>query len=110
MATQYAILGQACPANTSNTDLYTVGAGKQSVGSTLLITNVHSASAKATIYVRKNGAAAGAVNTLIKAASVAVADFKAITIGITLGAGDVITVASDTANALTFQLFGSEIS
>lgn len=110
MATTYAILGQAAPANTSNTDLYTVGAGKQAVVSTIVVTNVNTAVATATIYIRKNGAAAGSANTLIKAASVPVADFKAITIGITLGAGDIITVASGTANALSFQAFGSEIA
>lgn len=110
MATTYAILGQAAPANTSNTDLYTVPALTQAVVSTIVVTNVNTAAAKATIYIRKNGAATGSVNTLIKAASVAVADFKAITIGITLAAGDVITVATDTANALSFQAFGSEIS
>lgn len=110
MAIAYKILGQSAPANTSNTDLYTVGAGKQAVVSTIAITNVNTAAAKATIYIRQNGATAGSVNTLIKAASVAVADFKAVTIGVTLAAGDIITVASDTANALSFQAFGSEIS
>lgn len=110
MATTYAILGQAAPADTANTNLYTVGAGKQAVVSTITVTNVNTAAATATIYIRKNGAAAGSANTLIKAASIAVADFKAITIGITLGAGDIITVASGTANALSFQAFGSEIA
>lgn len=110
MATTYKILGQASPANTSNADLYTVGTGKQAVISTIVVANVGSAAATATIYIRKAGATAASANTLIKAASVPVADFKAITIGITLEATDVITVASGTANALSFQAFGSEIS
>ena len=110
MATTYAILGQAAPADTSNANLYTVGTGKQAVVSTIVVTNVGPAAANATIYIRKNGAAAASANTLIKAASVPVADFKAITIGVTLGAGDIITVASGTANALSFQAFGSEIA
>lgn len=110
MATNYKILGQAAPADTSNTNLYTVGSGKEAVISTIVITNVNTAAANATIYVRQNGAAASSANTLIKAASVPVADFKAVTIGITLAAGDIITVASGTANALAFQAFGSEIS
>lgn len=110
MATAYKILGQSSPANTSNADVYTVGSGKSAVISTITITNINTTAANATIYIRKAGAAAGAVNTLIKASSIAVADFKAITIGITLEATDVITVASGTANALTFQVFGSEIS
>lgn len=110
MATNYKILGQAAPANTSNTDVFTVGAGKEAVVSTITVSNINTAAANATIYIRQNGAAAGNANTLIKAASVPVADFKAITIGITLAAGDIITVASGTANALAFQVFGSEIS
>ena len=110
MATTYKILGQASPATTGNTDLYTVPAATSAVVSTLVITNVNAAAATATIYIRKAGATAGNVNTLIKAASVAVADFKAVTIGITLEATDVITVVSGTANALSFQAFGSEIA
>jgi hypothetical protein len=110
MATSYKILGQAAPADTSNADLYTVGSGKQAVVSTIVITNVGSAAANATVYIRKAGATAASANTLIKAASVGVADFKAITIGVTLEATDVITVASGTGSGLSFQAFGSEIS
>jgi hypothetical protein len=110
MATNYKILGQSAPSNTSNTDVYVVPLLKEAVVSTITVTNVNTAAANATIYVRQNGAAASSANTLIKAASVPVADFKAITIGITLAAGDTITVASGTANALSFQVFGSEIS
>lgn len=115
MATAYKILGQAAPADTNNADVYAVPLLKQAVVSTIVVTNVNTAAANATIYIRKNVDplgldAAGAKNTLIKAASVPVADFKAITIGITLAAGDTITVASGTANALSFQVFGSEIS
>jgi len=110
MATNYKILGQASPANTSNTDLYTVGSGKQAVVSTLIITNVGAAEAAATIYVRKAGAAAGNVNCLLNAGVIALNDIKALTIGITLEATDVVTVKSSVADTLTFQVFGSEIS
>ena len=110
MPTTYKILGQVSPVNTANTDLYTVPALTQSVVSTLVITNVGIAVANAIIYIRKAGAAAANLNMLIDLAPVPVADFKAITIGITLSAGDVITVSSSIANTLTFQAFGSEIA
>lgn len=110
MATTYKILGQSSPADTSNANLYTVGSGKQTVGSTLIVTNVGSVDAAATIYVRKAGAAAGNVNCLLNAGVVPVNDLKALTIGITLEATDIITVKSSVADTLTFQLFGSEIS
>ncbi len=110
MATNYKILGQAAPSSTANVDLYTVPAGKESVVSTVVVTNTSAASANATIYVRKDAATAADGNVLIKAAAVPTADFKAITIGITLDAGDVVTVASSTASALTFHAFGTEIA
>lgn len=109
MATNYKILGQSAPADTNNADAYTVPASTQSVVSTLVITNVTAASANATVYVRKDGATAANANTLVPTAAVPANDFKALTIGITIDAGDIITVKSSVANALTFHVFGSEI-
>jgi hypothetical protein len=60
--------------------------------------------------VRIAGATAAQSNAVIYDADVTANDFKAITIGITLGATDVITVYTNTANALTFQAYGSEIA
>jgi hypothetical protein len=110
MATTYKILGQSAPAGTSNVDLYTVPADTQTVVSTLFVTNVTAAAAICRIYVRKNGAAASDSNALVKDGPVGANDFKAVTTGITLDAGDIITVQSGTASALTFHLYGSEVA
>lgn len=109
MATTYKILGQTAPANTSNADLYTVPADTQTVVSTLFVTNVTGTDATCRVYIRKDGAAASDSNALVKDGTVVKNDFKAVTTGITLDAGDVITVQSGTGSALTFQLFGSEV-
>ena len=110
MATSYKILGQAAPANTSNADLYTVPASTEAVISTLLVTNTTGTDATCRIFARAAGAAAAASNAIIYDGTVAANDFKAITVGITLAATDVISVQSGTGNALTFQAFGSEIA
>lgn len=108
MAVSYKILGQSAPANTNNADLYTVPANTETVISTLLITNTTSSAAKCRIFIRNDGATAATSNALVYDASVPANDFKAITVGLTVNSSDVISVRTDTANALTFQAFGSE--
>jgi hypothetical protein len=110
MATTFKVLGQVAPANTSNADLYTVGAGKTAVISTIHVTNVTGTAANARIYVRVNGAAAADSNAFVKDLSVPSNGVYAFTEGITLAASDVLTVQTGTANALTFHVFGQENS
>lgn len=110
MATTYKVLGQSAPANTSNADLYTVPAATEAVISTLFVSNTTSTDATCRIFIRVGGAAAAASNALVYDGTVAANDFVAVTTGITLAATDVITIQSGTADALTFQLFGSEIA
>jgi hypothetical protein len=110
MPTNYKILGQLAPANTDNADLYTVPSATQTVVSTISVTNDSAASATFRIFIRKEGAAAGAVNALYYDAPLAANSTLLVTSGLTLGATDVITVRSGTADAITFQAFGSEVS
>jgi len=110
MATTYKVLGQAAPADTNNADLYTVPASTSTVVSTLLVTNTTGTDATCRIFVRVAGAAAGTANAVIYDATVGANDFVAMTMGVTLAATDVISVQSGTADALTFQAFGSEIA
>jgi len=110
MATTYKVLGQAAPADTANADLYTVPASTEAVISTIVVSNVTATDATCRIFVRVGGAAAAAGNALVYDGSVTANDFTAVTVGITLAATDVITVQSGTADALTFQAFGSEIA
>lgn len=110
MPTTYKILGQLAPTDTNDANLYTVPTATQAVISTISVTNDTTASATFRIYVRKNGATAAAVNTLYFDTPLAGNSTLMITSGITLSAADVITVRSGTANAFTFQAFGSEVS
>jgi hypothetical protein len=110
MAINYKILGQAHPAGTSDTDVYTVPASTQAIVSTLSITNVTASSANARVYVRVAGATSASVNAVLYDVPVAANSVAAFTLGITLDATDVVTVKTSTGSSLTFQLFGSEIS
>ena len=110
MATSYKILGQAAPAGTGDVDLYTVPAGTQTVVSTVSVTNDTATAATFRIYTRKAGAAASAVNALYFDAPIGANTTVLITAGLTLDAGDIITVRTGTANAIGFQAFGSEVN
>ena len=109
MPTNYKVLGQSNPSATTDTTLYTVPASTQAVVSTIVIANRDSASATFRIACRVNGAALANSQYIAYDVSVGANDSTALTLGVTLGAADVITVRASTAN-LTFTAFGSEIS
>lgn len=107
----YKILGQVRPSDTNNADLYTVPAGGQAVISTLHLNNTSSVSSRVTVYARKfDGtlAAAGGDNELVSSVLVSPSQPLSFTIGVTLSAGDVLTVQSEIASTVTFHAFGSE--
>jgi hypothetical protein len=110
MASTYKILGQSAPASTANVDIYTVASGKSAVLSTVHVANVTGTAATIQIYARIAGATAGVGNALAYNVSIAANSFLALTTGITLAATDVLTVQTATANAITFTVFGNEIS
>jgi hypothetical protein len=110
MASAYRVLGQAAPSTTANVDICTVGAAKQLVISTMHVCNTTSSAVTARVFARIAGAAAAASNALAYDVSIPANSIFAMTEGWTFNATDVITVQSSVANALTFTLFGSEIS
>jgi hypothetical protein len=110
MPTTYKVLGQSAPANTSNANAYTVPALTSAVLSTIVVANTTATAATARIFVRIGGAAAAASNAIVYDTSFNGNSTTAFTIGITLPTTDIITVQTGTANALTFTVFGSEIS
>ena len=109
MPTTYKVLGQVAPGATTNTDLYTVGAGKSAVVSTIAVTNRAGTSATYRIAIRVAGSTLSNEEYIAYDATITANNTVMITIGITLGAADVITVYGSTAN-LSFNAFGSEIS
>jgi glucose-6-phosphate dehydrogenase assembly protein OpcA len=109
MPTTYKVLGQSNPSATTATTLYTVGAGKSAVVSTISVCNQASTAATYRIAIRVAGSALSAEEYIAYDSTVAANDSTMLTIGITLAATDVITVYASTAN-LSFNAFGSEIS
>jgi len=110
LAVTYKVLGQSAPTGTTNVDLYTVPGDTSAVVSTINVTNLTGTEATFSVYVRVAGATAASANTLLKDVSLAANSLFSATQGITLGAADVLTVSTATADALSFQAFGSEIS
>jgi hypothetical protein len=90
--------------------LYTVPALTETIVSTITISNTTSASAVGRVFVRVGGAAAGAANAIVFNTVFAGNSLTTLTLGLTMSAGDILTVQTQTENALTFQAFGSEIS
>lgn len=108
MATTYKVLGQVAPGATSWTTLYTVPAANSAVCSTLAVCN-RGATASFRVAVRPEGEALANKHYIVYDNYVNSADSIFLTLGITLGANDVVAVYSDSAN-VSYNLFGSELS
>ena len=109
MAYIYKVLGQSAPSATTNTNVYTVGAGKQAIISTITVANRSATARTYRIAVRPAGATLANEHYIAYDVSLAANDTTALTLGITLAATDVVTVYASTAD-LSFGIFGSEIS
>lgn len=110
MPTNYKVLGQVAPANTSQATLYTVPALTQAVVSTISIANLTATAANATVDICVNGAASSNATKVLNTVSIPASSTATFTLGITMGAADLIRITSGTSNALAFSAFGSEIS
>lgn len=109
MATTYKVLGQVAPSATTATTLYTVGASRSTVVSTIAVCNQAATAATFRIAIRPAGATLAGLHYISYDSTVAANDSTMLTIGVTLATTDVITVYASTAN-LSFSAFGSEIS
>jgi hypothetical protein len=108
MAITYKTLAQSAPSATTNTDVYTVGASKQAVISTITVCNRSASAATYRIAIRPDGATLANQHYIAYGTTVPANDTIALTFGITLGDTDVVTVYASSAD-LSFSLFGSEI-
>jgi hypothetical protein len=109
MAITYKVLAQSAPSATTNTDVYTVGSGKQATVSTITVCNRAATAATYRIAVRVAGTTIANEDYIAYDATVPANDTIALTLGVTLGAADVVTVYASTAN-LSINLFGVEIA
>jgi hypothetical protein len=109
MAFTYKVLGQVAPSATTNTTAYTVPSGKQAIISTITIANRSASASSYRIAVRPDGATISNEHYLAYDIAIAANDTTVLTIGLTVDAGDVITVYALSAN-LSFGVYGSEIA
>ena len=108
MATTYKVLGQVNPAATTATTLYTVPASTQTIVSTLTVTNQTATAGTYRISLRVAAAADNAKQYIAYDVSLPGNASDTLTLGVTLGATDVITVYAS-ASTFSFNAFGSEI-
>lgn len=109
MATTYKVLGQVNPSATTATTAYTVPSATQAVVSTITVANLTGSAGTFRIAIRPGGEALANKHYVAYDVTVGATDTTTITLGITLGAGDVVTVYASSANQ-AFNVFGSEIA
>jgi hypothetical protein len=109
VATTYKVLGQSAPSATTATTLYTVPSSTQAVVSTIAVCNRAATAGTFRIAIRPNGDSLANTHYIAYDSTVGANDSTFITIGVTLGDTDVITVYASSADQ-TFSAFGSEIA
>jgi len=105
----YKVLAQSAPAATTATDVYTVGAGIETVVSTIIIANRAAAAGSFRLSVRPNGASQTDAMYCAYDVPIAANDSTTLTLGITMDAADVLTVYCSSAD-MSINVFGTEIS
>lgn len=109
MATVYKVLGQLAAATTTNETLYAVPSDSYAVVSTLNICNRSTGAITFRAAIRVANVAITNSQYIAYDTSVPANDSLALTLGLTLGNTDVVTVYAGSAN-LSFSLFGTEVT
>lgn len=109
MPTTYKVLGQSYPTAATATTLYTVPSATQTVVSTITVCNQSVNADTIRVAIRINGATLEVNDYIMFEEPVAGYSMVSLTAGLTLGAGDIITIYS-TNGTCSFNAFGSEIS
>lgn len=109
MAKVYKVLGQVQPTDTNPADAYSVPAVTQAIVSSVLICN-QGAATTYRLWVSVAAAADNVKQYLAFDVAIAANDVHDFTIGATLGPADVVRVLAGTADRLSFNVFGEEIS
>lgn len=109
MAEALKVLGQVNPSATTLTALYTVPGSTSATVSTIAICNRGSSNATFRVSIAVNGASDDPKQYIYYDITLMKNDSIFATIGLTLGAGDIVRVYSSSAD-LSFSLFGVEVS
>ena len=108
-STTYKVLGQAAPAATTETDLYTVPASTSAIGSTFMVANRAATSATFRLSVSVGGGVTANKDYLIYDSTIGGNAVASFTLGITLATTDKIKVYASSAN-ISFNLFGTQVA
>lgn len=109
MATTYKTLGQAAPAATTSTDIYTVPAATSTIISTITVANRAASDATFRISQSLAGAAISDKDYLIYDATIPASGFITLTLGITMATTDKLRVYASSGD-ISFNAFGTELS
>lgn len=110
MATEtYKVIAQSNPSAASLTAVYTVPASTEAVISSIIVANRSNVKTTFRVSIAVAGAADDNKQYLAYDAEVLGNEVRELTIGATLGAGDVIRVYATLAT-LSFNVFGTEIA
>jgi len=110
MATNYKGLGQEdLPAEVATT-VYTVPAATEAIISTIVICNRDDAANTFRIAVRPDDATLANEHYIAYDVPIGANDATNLTLGVTMDAGDIITVYGGASSELSVNVFGSEIS
>ena len=109
MTTTYKVLGQIAPTANTLTTIYTVPSATQTVVSTVTVCNQSNVAATFRLAVQPANASIASEHYINYDTALPGNDTIALTIGMTLGATDVISANASTST-ISFNAFGSELS
>lgn len=109
MAEVRKVLGQSAPEAATLTDAYTVPGATQAVVSTITLCNLTGIDDLVSISVAVAGAADESKQYVVSDCDLEAHETKTLTLGLTLGATDVVRVYSS-AGLTSFNLFGVELT
>ena len=109
MASTYKVLSQTAPSATTLTDSYTVPGATQAVVSTIDVCNRGATATTYRLSVAVAGAADATKQYIAYDVPIAANSAQTLTLGISLGAADVVRVYAGAAQ-LSFNIFGVEIA
>jgi hypothetical protein len=109
MANTYKVLGQSLPTPNTFTTLYTVPAATSAIVSTLNVCNQSASNVTFRAAIRPAGETITGKHYLVFDTPIPAQDSIALSLGMTMGNTDVLTVFSFQGN-VSFNVFGTEIT
>lgn len=106
---EYRVFAQLCPADVAENELYLVPQNKALIVSSITVCNITAGADKYSIAVQGGGGAAANENWVKHSIAIAADESVEVLKGITLEEDYRIIVQSNTADTITFNLFGTLI-